>query len=220
VRTRLLAGLAVALLSGCLDANNPGGASTGPTSTGATPNPAIWANGTGQACAIDAPAVSLPPELVATLPPIPPLDQLQHALGDDLWASFAQHIPGDWAGYFKANGKIVLLLADPTNLTASFDSVAIYGPSFGLHLPASPDLLEIRHTRWSLIQLSQWYQYLNRSILVKRGWTSSDIDEVTNRLRYSGATKAARDDILATLAAMHVPCWLAAVDIQGGAVLK
>jgi hypothetical protein len=201
---RLLAGLAVALLSGCSDANDPGGAGS---------NPAIWANGTGQVCATNAPAVSLPPEQVATLPPIPPLDQLQGVLGDELWASFAQHIPGDWAGVLNANGKLVLLFADTSKLTASLDSVAIYGPSFGIHLPASRDLLEIVQTRWSWIQLFQWYQYLNnQSILAQPGATSSDIDEATNRLRYSGDTRAARDRILARLAALHVPCWLAAVD--------
>jgi hypothetical protein len=201
---RLLAGLAVALLSGCSDANGPGGAGS---------NPAIWANGTGQACATSAPAASLPPDLVATLPPIPPLDQLQHVLGDELWASFAQHIPGGWAGFLNANGKLVLLFADTTNLTESLDSVAIYGPSFGIHLPASRDLVEIRQTRWSWIQLYQWYEYLNnQSILAQPGATSGDIDEAMNRLHYSGATRSARNAILAKLAAMHVPCWLAAVD--------
>jgi hypothetical protein len=208
---RLLVSLAVALLSACSGANDPGGT----TSSGATSNPRIWANGTGETCATNAPAVSLPAAQVAALPPIPPLDQLPRVISGDISnESLAQLIPGGWAGGFKANGKLVLLFADTSNLAASLDSVAIYGPSFGINLPASRDLLEVVRTRWTWGQLVQWYQYLEPRILAQHGSSGSSIDVGKNRILFHAFTRVARDDILATLAALHVPCWLAAVNVE------
>src|SRR6185312_2048131 len=53
--SRFVAALAVMLLAGCTDANAP-----------VETAEAFWANGTGHACADDAPAVNLPPDIVAT----------------------------------------------------------------------------------------------------------------------------------------------------------
>jgi hypothetical protein len=157
--------------------------------------------------------VSLPAAQHDSLPPLVPLSFYTN----DEWQRIAQHVPGGWAGlYFDGQHRLTVNFVDTTDLSSSLASLA---PYFTRYSFARGSVL-INVVRWDWIQLNDWYRYLELVAGLPDGVSFTDIQEVNNRLEFGAATPADRDVLLRRLDQLGVPCWLAAVTIEGYAVLK
>jgi len=138
----------------------------------------------------------------------------------------AEHVPGGWAGLYlepvAGRNRLVLNFVDISHVSESLNALAVYYPTYlpGTHFSFARDSVRIRVVRWNWVQLNDWYRYVILVAGLPDGWTYSDINEVTNRLEFGAATPADRDLLLQRLSQLGAPCWLAAVSIQGYAVLK
>jgi hypothetical protein len=217
--TRLLCAVSVVVtLLGCSDPVSDPVADPGSTPvTGPAPDPSyIWANPPG--CDSGAPALRLPQAQRDSLGDLtmtyPSLDRSFYIL--------SLHTPGGFAGIYKTpvNGRnrVVLNFVDTTNLAASLDSLAQFGTAYTF----TRDSVLINVVRWDWVKLFEWYRYI--FLTVKQwpdGWTSSDIDEVANRLGFGGYPIAGRDSVAQVLSQIPgLPCWLAAVRFELPATIK
>ena len=180
------------------------------------PDPSfVWAN--PPSCDSNAAAVSLLAAQRDSMPGLRPITAGYRTI-DELYYQLAERIPGGWAAWYKTplNGRLtpVLMFVDTSDVLAALDSLAKYYRSF------SRDSIVLRQVRWDWVQLDDWYRYITWLHGLPDGETSSDIDEVTNRLEFGSVSEGRRQAILGRLRELHVPCWLAAVNIEGYAVLK
>jgi len=176
----------------------------------------VWANGAG--CQAGSPALSLSAARHDSLPAYP--DSLPLSL-DEVFYRAALHTPGGFAGAYlePVNGRntTVLMFVNLTNARAALDSLTPYYP--WSHASLAPDSVRFRKVRWDWVQLYDWYRYL-LIVAGVDGLSVTDIQEVNNRLEFGAATAEDRGRVLRRLSELGVPCWLAAVSVQGYAVLK
>ena len=176
----------------------------------------IWANPPG--CDSNSATVSLPAAQRDSMPGLRPITAGYRTI-DELYYQLSERMPGGWAAWYQTplNGQLtpVLMFVDTTtDVQAALDSLAKYYRSF------SRDGILLRQVRWDWVQLDDWYRYISYFKGLPDGTTSSDIDEVTNRLEFSAVSEGRRQAILGRLREFHVPCWLAAVNIEGYVILK
>jgi hypothetical protein len=172
---------------------------------GVPPHGPHWAS-VGHRCASDAPATSLP---AAARDSLSPADTLHNP--DDRWAQRARAVPGGWGGFFIDNGVPTIYLVDTTQRAHAL--AALNRPGLdGMVLGAD---VQVRRGRWDYAQLDDWYRYLNQRLALSE-LVSSDIEEGANRIMYTVTGDGAIARLEARLAALHVPCFLVAVESVAG----
>ena len=132
---------------------------------------------------------------------------------DDRSAELARSAPGGYAGIYRERGRLVLLLADTTELEATLRVLlpqvdALYGGR-----GPSRDSVQVRRVRWSFAQLHDWYLHLT-NVAWRDDVHSSDIDEARNRLVYGVPDATAKERLEARLAAAGVPCGLVIAEVR------
>lgn len=160
----------------------------------------------GHRCASDAPATSLS---AAARDSLPALDTVHNQ--DDRWAQRARTVPGGWGGFFMDHGVPTIYLTDPKQRTSAL--AALNRPGLDGH-GLGPDV-RVRRGRWDFAQLDDWYRYLT----LRLGFVQvvgTDIDETKNRIAYWVTGPSAISRLEARLAALHVPCFLVAVEVVDG----
>ncbi len=136
-----------------------------------------------------------------------------HMVPDDHWAELAENNPGGFAGVLYLDGKPTLMLADP-ELAAQAKQMLAADPTFrGFNIMGA----QVLKARWDFAQLVDWYNYFiqETSVWQTAGIVSGDKDERTNRIRFGIQTEAGRQKLVKKLAALHIPCDLVRIGIEG-----
>jgi hypothetical protein len=148
---------------------------------------------------------------------------------DDEWAIIARKLPGGFAGLFfdtsrdqgagHEQGPLVVMLADTSHHDATLAAIApriaaMYGDR-NLDVRGAA----VRRARWDFAQLYDWYNYLSATAWAERGMSSSDIDEVRNRIVYGVVSDTAKRQLEERLASAGIPCDLVVVIIGQAARL-
>jgi hypothetical protein len=113
----------------------------------------------------------------------------------------AQSVPG-FGGYFiDSNGRPTVWLTDPAQRPAAAQALAGFLESFGW---TEADL-QVRQAQYDWIQLNTWYAQSWSAVLGLNGAVSTDIDEGSNRLRFTGLNSGALSAIGGTVASLGIP---------------
>jgi hypothetical protein len=151
----------------------------------------------------EGPATSLDPALAATLPP---RDGLMTP--DDFFADLARRTPGGFAGVHAWDGIPTLLLTDVSPAAAAKKALAPYCTTFDIAGA------QVREARWNFAQLYDWHSYLMQQYTRwADGVTSTDKDELINRLSYGVRDNTALLEVAQKLSAMNLPCDLISLRI-------
>ncbi len=159
----------------------------------------------------DGSALSLPPELRRMLKP-----RTGEMIPDDHWADLAERIPGGFAGIlYDLNMKPIMMLTHPEQATAV--KAAIASDRAFRHF----DVMGARvlKARWDFAQLVDWYNYLaeHTSLWEASGIVSGDKNEETNRIYFGVETEPGRQRLIEKLNALHIPCDLVRIGLEGRA---
>lgn len=155
----------------------------------------------------DGPATSFSSTSAATSP-MPTIDEQ--------WAQIARTNPGGFAGIVTNAGSSnpVVLLTDKSALKALIPILSATYTQYDF------SKAEARQVRWNSAQLLGWYYYLmGVPIWSAPGVTSSDIDEVANRIRLNAADAAGQAVLVQRLQGLHLPCELVNVGIMEPATI-
>jgi hypothetical protein len=144
---------------------------------------------------------------------------------DDEWARIARELPGGFAGLFfdtrrepgvrPVQGPLVVMLADTSHHE---ETLAALAPRVAaMRGGRGPDVRGaiVRRARWDFAQLYDWSHYLMNTAWTRGEITSSDIDEVRNRIVYGVVDEGAKSRLEMGLAARDVPCELVIVEVSG-----
>ena len=163
-----------------------------------SPTDTSWA-ALGQSCRQGASVFSLPDAKRDALLPE------THPTSDAQWAEIARRVPGGWGGYFLEDGSPTMYLVDPSKVSEALAALREEGISLS-------SATTVRRGRWDFAQLYDWYRYLG-SYLVE-GVSFADIDEAHNHLEYGVIDEATRGNLEEALAALELPCFLVAIEIE------
>jgi hypothetical protein len=132
---------------------------------------------------------------------------------DDHWADLAENTPGGFAGVLYLDSKPTLMLTHP-ELAAQAKQMLAADPTFrGFNIMGA----QVIKARWDFAQLVDWYNYFiqQTSVWQTPGIVSGDKDERRNRIRFGIQTEAGRQELVRKLAALHIPCDLVLIGIEG-----
>ena len=178
------------------------GADRGATARG---DAARWAR-VGRACWPSAPAPSLSAARRDSLP----IPNERSPDDDDRWVRVARTVPGGFGGYFvRDGGTEVIYLREPEKRS---DAIAALNVHHIMGTMIGPDAIAERG-RWDYVQLYEWYRYLT-SRVHERGITSTDLDEMRNRIHIGVEDETSRGRLEAQFAALGVPCFLVEIEIE------
>lgn len=155
----------------------------------------------------EGPATSVDPAFDVTVP-------LETYLQNHkLFAALAKEVPGGFAGVFHDREQPVMLLTDPAKAAQAKTALAPYLADLGTFNLA---LAEIRAARWDFAQLTNWYTYIFRHTPVSESplVTYSDTDVMVNRILIGVRSAATRQELIAALKGLGLPCDLIALEIR------
>lgn len=113
----------------------------------------------------------------------------------------AQAVPG-FGGYFiDEAGRPTVWLTDPARKAEAAAALAGFLDSFGW----SAADLQVRQANYDWVQLNAWYAQSWSQVLGINGAVSSDIDERTNTLHFTGVDNGVLATIASTIAGLGIP---------------
>ena len=148
-------------------------------------------------CVSDAPGIDLPAELRAELDP-------RRLISRD---DFPQNLPGGYAGFYTPPlGGVVIRFVDPV-AGQSIQPVSKLLEDLGLPL-ASRKYVAYERVRWNLVQLYDWFQYLEsgRTSPAVAGIESAGVDASRNSITVGVADEQARSAVINAYNAAGIPC--------------
>jgi hypothetical protein len=146
---------------------------------------------------------------------------------DAQWAADALHVPGGFAGVYvqavnqgSGSYELILLMVDTTQGPAAVDSLRVYDSTVvaphGLQIVG----INFKPVRWNWLQLYAWYRYLlyiPHSGLSLNGLTSTDMDEVQNRIALGFGTSSDSALAVQQIGALTPPCGLISIAVSAPA---
>jgi hypothetical protein len=165
---------------------------------GEAPGGPRWAD-VGRVCPPWAPATPLPTAARDSLPPPEPNDTTWHP--DARGAHLARRLPGGWGGQFGEDGHWAIYLTAPER---GREVTAL------LRLPPG---VRVRRGRWDYAQLYDWYRYLSPHTH-GLAMVSLGIDVAHNRILLGVLDAATRRQLEERLAALRIPCYLVAIQVE------
>lgn len=193
---------ALLLLAACSDP-----VSVRPLELGFDPEDPAWIAPDGS-CGPSAPAVPLPAARRDSLPPPPARPDM-----NDQWAAIAREVPGGWGGLLYVDDRLTIVLVEPDQRGAAIRALQRHF-SGDPRIASDLSTAQVRRGRWDFAQLYDWYRYLQPHVWSVEGVQSTDIDEATNRLEFGVLSEEAREELRERLAALDIPCFLVASEIE------
>jgi hypothetical protein len=132
---------------------------------------------------------------------------------DDHWADLAEKTPGGFAGVLYVDSKPTLMLTHPELAAQAKQMLAADSTFRGFNIMGA----QVMKARWDFAQLVDWYNYFiqQTSVWQTPGIVSGDKDERRNRIRIGIQAEAGRQELVRKLAALHIPCDLVLIGIEG-----
>jgi len=139
---------------------------------------------------------------------VPPQAPLDSSTPDSRWAEAARQVPGGWGGLFFEDKALTVYLVDPRQQVEAAQALL----EFGIGISGA----RVKQGRWDFGQLFDWHFYIksqlgDEEIVV----TSSDIDEVRNRLVYGVVDEETQRTTITFLGSLDLPCELVMLEVRG-----
>jgi hypothetical protein len=115
--------------------------------------------------------------------------------------SVSQTVPGFGGYYIDEAGRPTVWLTDPARKAEAAAALAGFLDSFGW---TEADL-QVRQARYDWAQLNTWYGQSWARVLGINGAVTSDIDETTNTLHFTGLDNGVLNTIANTVAGLGIP---------------
>ena len=113
----------------------------------------------------------------------------------------AQAVPGFGGYYIDEAGRPTVWLTDPSRKAEAAAALAGFLDSFGW---TAADLT-VRQASYDWVQLNTWYAQSWTRVLAVNGAVSTDIDERTNTLHFTGLDNGVLSAIASTVAGLGIP---------------
>jgi hypothetical protein len=147
-------------------------------------------------------------EAAERLPPASPRSAASPPL--DQWLVRASRLlPGGFAGIDQDGRRTTLLLVHQELDDSAIATARRLGTAV---IPVNPDLMEIKGARWSLDELTSWYQYVV-SLVPDSDTSTVSIDMHRNAIMIQVPHRAEQPGIAQRLATQHLPCKLVGVEL-------
>ena len=120
-------------------------------------------------------------------------------------------VPGFGGYYIDGTGAPTVWLTDVTRRAEAEQALAGFLASFGW----TAANLKVRQAAYDYLQLDGWYRQAWRQVLSVSGAVSTDLDEGSNRLRFTGVNPSVLANIAGTVAGLGIPAAATVLQVRG-----
>jgi hypothetical protein len=120
-------------------------------------------------------------------------------------------VPGFGGYYIDGTGAPTVWLTDVSRRAEAEQALAGFLASFGW----TAANLKVRQATYDYLQLDAWYRQAWRQVLSLSGAVSTDLDEGSNRLRFTGVNPSVLANIAGTVAGLGIPAAATVLQVRG-----